>query len=113
MPRAPEVVESIPKPSRCWWEHDANFCCALLDGSRAAAALWLAGSVTHRVEVQRRNVVVEVAKAVVCKAFCGRLIAPRALATSGRRPGVRAKRAARGVAGHQLLDRHTRETAVP
>jgi len=30
-------------------------------------------------------------------------IAPRTLATSGRRPGVRAKRAARGVAGRQLL----------
>ena len=30
------------------------------------------------------------------------LIAPRALATSGRRAGVRAKRAARGVAGRQL-----------
>ena len=30
------------------------------------------------------------------------LIAPRALATSGRRPGVRAKRAARGVAGHHV-----------
>ena len=30
------------------------------------------------------------------------LIAPRALATSGRRPGVRAKRAARGVAGRQI-----------
>ena len=29
-------------------------------------------------------------------------IAPRTLATSGRRPGVRAKRAACGVAGHQL-----------
>ena len=30
------------------------------------------------------------------------LIAPRTLATSGRRPGVRAKRAACGVAGRQL-----------
>ena len=30
------------------------------------------------------------------------LIAPRTLATSGRRPGVRAKRAACGVAGHQV-----------
>ena len=30
------------------------------------------------------------------------VIAPRALATSGRRPGVRAKRAARGVAGRQF-----------
>jgi len=38
------------------------------------------------------------------------LIAPRALATSGRRPGVRAKRAARGVAGRQLFQAH--ETAV-
>ena len=56
-PRAPEVVESIPKPSRCWWEHDANLRCALLDGSRAAAALWLADSATRRVEVQRRTVV--------------------------------------------------------
>ena len=36
---------------------------------------------------------------------------PRALATSGRRPGVRAKRAARGVARRQLLT-GVHETAV-
>ena len=40
---------------------------------------------------------------VLLKTRLRRFIAPRALATSGRRPGVRAKRAARGVAGRQLL----------
>ena len=40
-------------------------------------------------------------------------IAPRALATSGRRPGVRAKRAARGVAGHHLNNRQARENRTP
>ena len=41
------------------------------------------------------------------------IIAPRALATSGRRPGVRAKRAARGVAGHQLWTGRREKTAHP
>ena len=43
----------------------------------------------------------------------GIVIAPRALATSGRRPGVRAKRAARGVAGHHLNNRQARENRTP
>ena len=45
--------------------------------------------------------------------FDGPIIAPRALATSGRRPGVRAKRAARGVAGHHLNNRQARENRTP
>ena len=40
-------------------------------------------------------------------------IAPRALATSGRRPGVRAKRAARGVAGRQLWTGRREKTGHP
>ena len=40
-------------------------------------------------------------------------ITPRALATSGRRPGVRAKRAARGVAGRQLWTSRREKTAHP
>ena len=41
------------------------------------------------------------------------LIAPRALATSGRRPGVRAKRAARGVAGRHLWTGRREKTGHP
>ena len=41
------------------------------------------------------------------------IIAPRALATSGRRPGVRAKRAARGVAGHQFWTGRREKTGHP
>ena len=41
------------------------------------------------------------------------IIAPRALATSGRRPGVRAKRAARGVAGHHLWTGRREKTGHP
>ena len=44
----------------------------------------------------------EASHATQTNRLCDRIIAPRALATSGRRPGVRAKRAARGVAGHQV-----------
>ena len=40
-----------------------------------------------------------------------KFIAPRALATSGRRPGVRAKRAARGVAGRQVWTGRREKTA--
>ena len=47
-----------------------------------------------RARAERKDVSV----ALISQCF----IAPRALATSGRRPGVRAKRAARGVAGHQV-----------
>ena len=39
------------------------------------------------------------------------LIPPRALATSGRMPGVRAKRAARRVAGRQLWTGRREKTA--
>ena len=41
------------------------------------------------------------------------ILAPRALAPSGRRPGVRGKRAARGVAGHQLWTGRREKTAHP
>ena len=41
------------------------------------------------------------------------IITPRALATSGRRPGVRAKRAARGVAGRQIWTGRREKTAHP
>ena len=41
------------------------------------------------------------------------IIAPRALATSGRRPGVRAKRAARGVAGRHLWTGRREKTGHP
>ena len=41
------------------------------------------------------------------------VIAPRALATSGRRPGVRAKRAARGVAGRHLWTGRREKTGHP
>ena len=43
----------------------------------------------------------------------GGFIAPRALATSGRRSGVRTKRAARGVAGRQLWTGRRDKTAHP
>ena len=43
----------------------------------------------------------------------GGLFSPRALATSGRRPGVRAKRAARGVAGRHLWTGRREKTGHP